>query len=582
MKTISIISEHVANQIAAGEVIERPMNIVKELLENSLDANATKISVHFKNGGKSFVRVEDNGKGMSPEDAVLCFQRYATSKLRAFEDLQQVQSFGFRGEALPSIASVAKVSLQTRTTEEELGTEIEILGGEIKSKRPCVCNVGSTFQVEQLFYNVPARRKFLKSDNTESANIIQLVRLYAVAHPGIYFELKENDKTIFISPPCRSIFTRIKEIWPRRSQQEWVSFKKDFATVQLEGVLSPPGLTDAISPEIRIFVNRRPIASAFLASVIKESYRGFLPSGVSPSVFLLIHVDPINVDVNVHPTKKEVRFKNEFQIRDFVLEAIRTFLSQMAATTLKTALPEIAVEDSTSLGVENIKLRELRSDLLKHPSHNLESQVVLGQTKEIAVVTPVESTSPIKAWRFLTLWKNDYVLLDAPNVLIVLNCKAVSRRIVYEEVKQRISQNDIPSQELLMPYSFELEPTKAEKLAASLDFLNTNCGFKLHRFGRNAFLLESLPIWVKPGQEPIFLDNLLNLIELRGVLDVCDWTYESIAKLFASQASLAVENEAACARLLDDLLKCQNITTSPEGLPLWWELPLSEVNKRLK
>ena len=324
--SIRVLSETIANQIAAGEVIERPANVVKELLENSLDAGAKHIYIQFFNGGLPLIHVSDDGCGMDEEDAQFCFKRHATGKLTRIDDLQTLTSFGFRGEALPSIASVAEVTLRTRRTENELGCEVKISTTASPVCVPCACPVGTDITVERLFYNIPVRRKFLKSEATESAHITHCVRLYALAYPQVHFELKQDGRSVFISPKSETLSERINALWPKREPLPWLPLQISRDTWKLSGVISPPRFGQATAQTLYFFLNQRPITHPNLVRALREAYRGFLPDKQYPSTFLFLEMPGTDVDINVHPTKREVRFKQDAQVCAFVSEAVRECL----------------------------------------------------------------------------------------------------------------------------------------------------------------------------------------------------------------------------------------------------------------
>ena len=325
MPRIRILPDRVANQIAAGEVVERPAAVVKELVENSLDAGATRIEVEFRHGGKSHIRVEDNGAGLAPDEALLALERHATSKIREAADLQAVRTFGFRGEALPSIASVSRFTLISRPADAAAGTEILVNGGKMAHQRACGCPAGTRIEVAHLFNAVPARRKFLKTDDTEAAHITRLVRLYAIAHPAVAFSLLEDGRLIFRSPACADLRERVAEIWGRRLAEELVEFPEagDAAHgLRLSGLLGRPGLGRPTRDGLITLVNRRPVDSRTLSYALLEAYHTHVPKGRYPPAILFLEIDPAAVDVNVHPAKREVRFRDEGRVRQFVLGAI--------------------------------------------------------------------------------------------------------------------------------------------------------------------------------------------------------------------------------------------------------------------
>ena len=347
MPFIRVLSETIANQIAAGEVIERPANVVKELLENSLDAGAKHIFIQFFNDGLPLIHVSDDGCGMDAEDAQLCFKRHATGKLTRIDDLQTLASFGFRGEALPSIASIAEVTLRTRRAENELGCEVKISTTASPVCVPCACPVGTDITVERLFYNVPVRRKFLKSEATESAHITHCVRLYALAYPLVHFELKQDGRLIFASPKSETLSDRINALWPKRDPLPWLPLQMSQNDWDLSGVVSSPRFGQATAQALYFFLNQRPISHPNLVRALREAYRGFLPEKQYPSAFLFLEMPGSDVDINVHPTKREVRFKQDAQVCAFVSEAVRKCL-------VNTCRQSFGANDGTSLQIKDI------------------------------------------------------------------------------------------------------------------------------------------------------------------------------------------------------------------------------------
>src|SRR5882757_2144332 len=331
MPNIRILSDRVANQIAAGEVIERPAAVVKELVENSLDAGATRIEVEFRHGGRSYIRAEDNGSGMTKDDALLSLERHATSKLTETADLDRLGTFGFRGEAVPSIASVSHFELQTRPATGP-GTEVVINGGKLVHVRECGLAPGTRTTVTHLFNSVPARRKFLKSDTTESAHIIQTVRLYALACPGTAFTLVEDGRVLFQSPVCSTLGERVAEIFGRQLAADLLPVEMAETGLKLSGLIGKPGVSRATRHEMLMFVNRRPVDSRTLNYALIESYATSLAKGRYPVAVLFLDLDPAQVDVNVHPAKREVRFRSEGTVRGFVIRAVLQCLREHVAS----------------------------------------------------------------------------------------------------------------------------------------------------------------------------------------------------------------------------------------------------------
>ncbi len=329
MSKIRILSNQVANQIAAGEVIERPAAVVKELIENSLDAGATKIEIEFKNGGKTYIRVEDNGYGMSAEETLLSLERHATSKLANIDDLMAIRTFGFRGEAVPSIASVSQFTIKTRRILDTVGTEIRIQAGKVMEKKEYGMAPGTRIEVEHLFASVAGRRAFLKTDNTEAAHIIHLCKLYAVSFSQVSFELLEDGQTIFKSPKCQRLQERVEEIWGWRLANELMVLEEaSEGDLKLYGAIGKPTASRSTKLEIVTIINKRPVDSRALNGAILESYHTYIPKGRYPVAFLFLEINPAAVDVNVHPAKREVRFREEGKIRQFIIQSITRALQQ--------------------------------------------------------------------------------------------------------------------------------------------------------------------------------------------------------------------------------------------------------------
>src|SRR5215207_9371531 len=356
MAKVRILSDRVANQIAAGEVIERPAAVVKELVENALDAGATRIEVEFRHGGRALMRVEDNGHGMSRDDALLALERHATSKIVEAADLDRLASYGFRGEALPSIASVSRFEMQTREERSDVGTEILVNGGKFVHVRDCGRAIGTRIEVTHLFNSVPARRKFLKTDQTEAAHIVHCVRLYALACPRTAFTLIEDGRVVFRSPECSTLGERITEIFGRQTSEALVPIEVVEPGLRLSGLIGRPGVGRATRHEMIVFVNSRPVDSRTLNYALIESYNESLPKGRYPLAFVFSECHPAAVDVNVHPAKREVRFRSEPQVRSFVIRSVLQRLRELS----------VPVPGSPVVGLQNAPTSNFASAGLGH------------------------------------------------------------------------------------------------------------------------------------------------------------------------------------------------------------------------
>lgn len=583
MSSIRILPDRVANQIAAGEVIERPVAVVKELVENSIDAGATRIEIEFRNGGKSYIRIEDNGKGMSPDEALLSLERHATSKIREAADLNEVASFGFRGEALPSIASVSRFTLRTRTAGWEHGTEIIINGGKLLKKKDCGMPTGTVIEVAQLFNSVPARRKFLKTDTTETAHITYHCRLFAVAHPKVAFRVLENGRVVFQSPACESLADRIAEIWGRALANDLipVDIKDESKGYRLTGLTAKPGIGRSTRRELVTLVNRRPVDSRTLGFAVLDAYHGRIQKGRYPPAFLFLDIEPQEVDVNVHPAKREVRFRNDGEIRRFVLGAISETLSQYNEAKKPLAAPAPEAKPSprpTAVSISPAPLSRVAPKRQAVPD--------VGQARPQAAATSPETQaeSPRKRsdWQLISILKHRYALFESPKGLIMLHLRHADQRVRFERILKSYEEASPPSQGLLIPEPLELEPLASEVLQQHLALLNGQ-GFTIEVFGRHFYRIESVPAWLDPAQAVEFVRNTIDMLRQRGSgrgKDELIW--EAVAKLAVggSYQQKDLINQHTAQQLAEDLLTCDLPHTSPEGKPTYSEISWSEWERR--
>lgn len=585
MPAIRILPDLVANQIAAGEVVERPVAVVKELVENSLDAGATRIEVEFRNGGKSYIRVEDNGAGMSPDDALLSLERHGTSKIRQSRDLDSITTFGFRGEALPSIASVSHFTLRTRNETSLGGTEVLVNGGKLAHRRDCGMPPGTCVEVAHLFNSVPARRKFLKTENTEAAHIVHLTRLYAVANPEVSFALIENGRPLFQSPVCTNLRERVREIFGRQIAEPLITLEAQEPGLRLRGLIGKPGVGRSTRQEMVTFVNQRPVFGRTLHYAILESYHTYLPKGRYPLAFLFLDLDARGVDVNVHPTKREVRFRDEARVRQFVMRAVLDCLRE-AAGGLK---PQLAAADSNlpAPAVPNA-IKPAPRNAISPVKAQVESQPTRGTSTPPAITkAPVASPAPVPAaaaqrpldWRFVGLIHDAYALFETPAGLVLLNRRAAQERILYEDILGRLGEAQPTTQQLLFPIPLELDPVSSATLTEHLGFLRNN-GFVIEPFGRNFFRLEALPDWLDPARGEQFARDLVARIRERGLRpDQPDLAHEEIARM-ASIRGNPTTGETALVNLARRLLACRNPLTDPRGRPTYYEISRADLEKR--
>ncbi|MBU61310.1 MAG: DNA mismatch repair protein MutL [Opitutae bacterium] len=603
MPTIRILPDRVANQIAAGEVVERPAAVVKELVENSIDAGATQIEVEYRNGGKAYIRVEDNGKGMNPDEALLCLERHATSKIREADDLLLVTSFGFRGEALPSIASVSRFTLRTRSKGEEAGREIFLNGGKMIHNKDCGMPEGTRIEVAQLFNSVPARRKFLKTDATESAHICHLARLYALAHPEISFTLLEAGRTIFRSPTCSDLKDRVHEIFGRGLAEDMEPVEGEGDGYRLDGLLAKPGKGRSTRKEMLFFVNRRPVESKTLAYSLIEAYHSYVPKGRYPPVALFLEIDPGAVDVNVHPAKRELRFREEGKVRGYV---IRTVLDRLRELSGDVRIQGISPVDNSD--EKEFVLPRLDTSALPVPRFNesgadsTDASITMGEVSSTGE-SPVTDAGPLPeekseveevlkrvgfrddpgvAWRFLGRVQGDLVLFSTDAGVIALHCRAAYERVRLEQVEDALALgNSVESQTLLIPEPIEVDGVEAGILESALPELS-NQGFAIEEFGRNFYRVEACPSWIEPGESISFLRDFLDLARRAGGSDAGSIAQEEIARLAVVRGRAAGDDfaDGEVIRLAEQLLRCRNPLTCPQGRPTYFEHPWREWKKR--
>jgi DNA mismatch repair protein MutL len=596
MPPVRILSDHVANQIAAGEVIERPAAVVKELVENALDAGARRIEVEFRAAGRALMRVEDDGCGMSRDDALLALERHATSKIREADDLNRLASYGFRGEALPSIASVSRFTLQTRPPADVAGTEILIHGGQFVHVRDCGRPVGTRIEVAQLFNSVPARRKFLKSDATEAAHIIQSVRLYALARPDVAFTLIEDGRTIFRSPESGGIRDRVREIFGRQIADLLIDLDATEGNARVHGLIGRPGIGRATRHEMITFVNQRPVDSRTLSFALIESYQESIPRGRYPIAFVFLEVDPAAVDVNVHPAKREVRFRHEPTVRGLVIRSVLRRIQEVGARSvpaLAPAGPLPASLEPAARVLPPLAPSIAPSTATPIPAPSTETPAAVGARASgvwapaTAVAPPPDAPKPpptAPAWRFVGFAHGTYALFETTSGLVLLDRRAAHERVWYERLLTQFRAGAVPSQRLLLPAPVELDPISSVMLIERLPFLNLH-GIEIVEFGRNFFRIESVPAWMEPGDAETFLRDLLAALR-EGRLQAGDDVVarDELARLAALKAVRlpGTVSEADLRHLVAELFATRAPLTSPGGKPTYIELNHGELARRFQ
>ncbi|MGJ3241333.1 MAG: DNA mismatch repair endonuclease MutL [Opitutales bacterium] len=612
MPPIRVLPDRVANQIAAGEVIERPVAVVKELVENSLDAGATRIEITFARGGKHLIRIEDDGCGMTPDEALLSLERFATSKLSETDDLLALRSFGFRGEALPSIASVSRFSLRTRTAGARTGCEIRVNAGKLTDRREIAANPGTRIEVAQLFGPVPARRKFLKTDATEAAHIIHLARLYAVAHPEVAFTLIEDGRVVFRSPVCRDLTERVTEIWGRRLARDLMPLSVDMPGGRLHGLIGRPGVGRATRQEMHSFVNRRPVSSRTLDYALIEAYHTRIPKGRYPLAFLFVDIDAQAVDVNVHPAKREVRFRDEARVRNAVLTAVLDALrqAQPGETESRTEtgqrpepdgrfqpvdpLPKIVRPSPRPDSGPSDEARSPQGGSPAPPDGPLPSPEAASADRKSApppaadrsITAPTEPAPRGLEWRFVGQVHGDYAAFETRTGLVLLRIASARARIRFETVLAAFEADAPGSQPLLVPATLDLPPLAAATLEEHRAWLNEH-GFAIEEFGRNFYRIQAVPAWLSPEEAEAFLRDLIDLMAERGSTfrgGKSRLAEETLARWAAERGpgrgAGAADHPEALRDLARRLMACRDPLTDPSGRPTVVELSRGELERR--
>jgi DNA mismatch repair protein MutL len=477
-RRIQILPSNVADQIAAGEVVERPASVVKELVENAIDAGATHVRIELEQGGKTLVQVSDDGHGMGREDALLALDRHATSKIRTAQDLVGIHSFGFRGEALPAIGSVSRLSLVTAEVDGE-GTEIAVTGGRIDQVTGAARQRGTTIAVRALFFNTPARRKFLRSVSSESRVSGDAVTVLALAHPAVGFELVSDERTRFHLPAGQPLVERLAAVWGPDVAGTLIPVAHGVGSVRVEGFIQRPGDARPTGRRTQLLVNGRPFKDNFLLRAAEAGYRSAIHPGDRPSVFLNLILAPGDVDVNVHPAKLEVRFRERFAVERAIEEGVREALGTLASAAPVGEWRPLPVPGRPS-GSGEVWAGDEGEDLVVREAP---SQLDLGTP---AAPAAEAFTGPV--WQLF----NSYICYEGPDGLVIVDQHSAQERVFYEEVMGRIAEGGLPAQQLLIPATVELTDEELDVVEAHKGEL-AKIGFEAEPFGGRTVVLHAVP-----------------------------------------------------------------------------------------
>src|ERR1051326_5804660 len=506
MSRIRLLPEILASQVAAGEVIDRPASVVKELVENSIDAGARKIEVSVRRGGISLIRVVDDGSGMDRDDALLSLERHATSKIRTADDLAAIATLGFRGEALPSIASVSRFRLTTREPDAVAGTEIIVAGGKIETVRDGGEAPGTQIEVRSIFYNLPARRKFLRSENTESRNLEHQLHLQATGHPEIAFAFVRDERVIFQLPAAPSLLDRIRDLHGKELVGRLlpVAERENNSRIRIRGLIGQAGVSRQTRAQQLVFVNGRAVENDVLTAALREGYHTALMKGQFPVTFLFLDLDPAAVDVNVHPAKREVRFRDPNAVREAVVAAIRrTLESGRHDWQQQFRAPAVAgIVDpgpapsppAAPYPAAGSPVPATAPTTFPLPHEPAEEPIASAPRWDIQPAVEAQR-SQSQQFQIIGVLNKLYVLMENQDGLVLVDQHAAHERILFEELRRRMEEQGVPSQRLLLAQTFELAPRDAEWVERNAATLQ-KMGIGIEPFGQNAFKIDSLPTFL--------------------------------------------------------------------------------------
>lgn len=619
MGKIRLLPEALACQVAAGEVVERPASVVKELVENSLDAGASNIEVRVQRGGIALIRVTDDGCGMNRDDALMCLERNATSKIRTKEDLGAITTLGFRGEAIPSIASVAKFRLATREPGALTGTEVIVTGGKLERVNDCGEPPGTQIEVRSLFFNLPARRKFLRTEATEYAHLEQVLKTQAIAHERVRFSLVRDERLAFQLPATTSLRERIgglvgDDLASRLLEIEPLEQKG----VKVRGFIGPPGMGRSDRRQQLTFLNGRPVEAAIVTRAMREGYHTALMKGQYPVTFLFLETDPAAVDVNVHPAKREVRFHDGFAVQDAIVAAVsRTLRERMTRPVSGVGLtgtsgapkPPLVQEELiepatvystprldprpaqlfTALERQRVEQTTPPTEEGQAPHSTLSAPAPSGETKPLpeppAPVEPApitEEKPKASDYRIIGVLGKLYVLLEAKEGLVLMDQHAAHERVLFEDLRRRMEVEGAPSQRLLAPLMVDLPPRDFDLVSRHLETLE-RLGFGAEPFGGNTLKLDALPAFLKRDDPEAFLHEVIQEIRVASDRMSSLRLGEDLIATTVCRAAVKANDflkEPELRKLLEDLLRCDMPYCCPHGRPTLIQIGYAELERK--
>lgn len=622
MSSIRILPDDVANRIAAGEVVERPASAVKELVENSLDAGAGRIAVRIEKGGRNLIHVSDDGCGMDRNDALLCIEPHATSKIRDAADIERIQTMGFRGEALPSIASVSEFLLRTRPASEVAGTELVIAGGVLREVRECGCPPGTTVRVGRLFYNMPARRKFLRTPATEEAHIHEAILVQALGHPNTAFELTADGRSLLQAPPTDDLRARAGMLLGRDTFEGLLPVEYEEQGIRVTGYVARPGVTRGTRRDQRVFVNGRPAGAVELYAGIREAYRGLVARGRFAPVVLYVELSLDLVDVNVHPGKKEVRFRQGRLVSEVVATAVRRSLKALATVDVPLGprqpglpsppwdlqipvprevtgpgrsgpefaargpsahvplasrhLPGLRAVEAQGSAAGAGAVRDVEAAALEEGGGGGES----GAAESEAIEGPEAAGNPLLSLEVLGRLRDRYLVARGEAGLVLVDQRAAHERVLFERLRNALEKDHAVRQSLLLPVTVQLGPSEAAFLRRHREHFD-RVGFAVEEFGGSTFLVTAVPVTLGERDVGDVLREILD--DLREGAATPRGVNEEAVMLAAARHAVSPERmltDCEIRELLEALARTDMPYVSPRGQPVMINVPFAEIERR--
>lgn len=576
MGIINILEDNLVNKIAAGEVVERPAAVVKELIENSIDANANQLVITIGEGGKSYIKVQDNGNGMTKEDAVLSVQRHATSKIKGKDDLFNIRTLGFRGEALASIAAVSNLKIITRTQKDDVGTQVDVEGSRMLGVKELGCNKGTIIEISSLFFNTPARKKYMKSIRQEHNVIIDVVTRYALCYKNISFKLYHGDRLLLNSPKTKSRIDNIVSVYGPEVGKNLIEIDYKSDIVGIKGHISKPSMTMGSKSQQSIFINGRYVKDKTINDAMYEGYHSMLFTHRHPIAILFIDIDPKKIDVNVHPTKDMIRLQEKNQVFNEVKSAVKKALEK------NNLVPSVSIDSYSN--IKSTKKYPFQKDkqavlLAKEPKDDFVKGTLKKSVKKV-IEAPIKENI-IGPYRIFGQINRTYILAETPQGLMVIDQHAAEERVNYEILMNEYRDKGIKLQKLIKPTILELSPAEGRVIIENFEVLKKT-GFEIEQYGNNSFLIRTIPSILGRYYTGLILDLIKELsIDTKKIEAIKE---ERLIR-FACRKSIKAGKEMTQGEmeaLMKKVEKARQPFTCPHGRPTMINITIGELEKKFK